>query len=411
MGSAISPSWHDVRGLGANVGYFSLLAARCVGENGRVIAFEPSPRAAAHLAQTIERNHITQIQLEAKALGDERGELPLFLHEEACHSPSLVPQTGIALGTVPVVRLDDYLLQNGIEHIDLIKIDVEGFEPNVIRGLSHSLEKGEVDAILCELNDGWLTFNHQSAAQLHQLIEGFGFKTARTKDYAGSHRNTLYLKAGVHLEAASSGAEGDVDRLVFDHFFASQKHGVFIEVGAARPDFLSIGALFRARGWRVISVEPNPVFCEMHRAKDHEILQYACGASDEDEVDFSIVHSHEDDEISNESFSSLSIKPGYSALKADLDIEQIRVSLRRLDTILHHHAPEVSRVDCASIDVEGWELEVLSGFDLERFKPRVLIIENLLDDAKYRDYMAQRGYRIWKTVHPNEIYLRSDETL
>ena len=193
-------------------------------------------------------------------------------------------------------------------------------------------------------------------------------------------------------------------------FFERKAKAFFIEVGAARPDLLSIGALFRKRGWRVIAIEPNPVFCEMHRAKGNEILQYACGTQDEDDVEFSVVHSHSNNQISNESYSSLSIKAGYAALEENmdnLDVEKIRVKLRRLDSIMAAHAPEVERVDCLSIDVEGWELEVLEGFNLSKFRPRVMIIENLLDDENYRTYMTKHGYSLWKTLHPNEVYVRA----
>lgn len=209
---------------------------------------------------------------------------------------------------------------------------------------------------------------------------------------------------------ASKGAEGDVDHIVFNEFFKDQKQGVFVEIGAARPDFLSIGALFRARGWRVLSIEPNPIFCEMHRAKGHEIYQYACGTHDENNVEFCVVHAHGKGEVSNESYSSLSVKPEYLALEPDqnLNIEKIRVNLRRVDTILRDHASDITKIDCVSIDVEGWEIEVLEGLDLERFAPRVLIIENLLDNDAYRKYMLNQGYRLSQTLFPNEVYERAN---
>ena len=202
----------------------------------------------------------------------------------------------------------------------------------------------------------------------------------------------------------------EVEQIVYDTFFRDRAPGVMIEVGAARPDFLNQGAHFRARGWRVLSVEPNPRFAALHRARGHEIHQYACGDTDADGVEFCVVHAREDGEISNESYSSLSIKPEYGALNDNLDIEKIRVSVRRLDTILASNAPEIARIDCLAIDVEGWELEVLRGFNLERFAPRVIVVENLLRAQSYRDYMSERGYRLWGTIHPNEVYIKASPT-
>jgi FkbM family methyltransferase len=241
----------------------------------------------------------------------------------------------------------------------------------------------------------------KAKSTIQSALQSRGFEVRR-----GGNGKRIVVRA-----LGESGAEGDVDRLVYAKFFRDEKPGVMIEVGAARPDYLSVSALFRERDWRVLSIEPNPRFVEMHREKGHEIYQYACADADADDVEFCIVHSRDSGEISSESFSSLSIKPEYAALDDNLDIEKIRVAARRLESILAHHAPEIACVDCLVIDVEGWELEVLCGFDLERFAPRAVIIENLFDNQAYRDFMAARGYRLWKTLHPNEVYVRdSDES-
>jgi len=140
-------------------------------------------------------------------------------------------------------------------------------------------------------------------------------------------------------------------------------------------------------------------------------LRYACGDRDEDNVDFFVVDSHgaqyANGCVSYESFSSLFIKDSYAALNDNLDIKQIQVNLRRLDTILKTHAPDIDRIDILSIDVEGWELEVLSGLDISRYRPRVMIIENLFNSEEYRSYMKSVGYSLWKCIPPNDIYVRN----
>jgi len=206
--------------------------------------------------------------------------------------------------------------------------------------------------------------------------------------------------------------ESGVDRVVYDRFFANATSGVMMDVGAAGPDFLSIGALFRDRGWRVIAIEPNPDFCQAHRAAGHEIYRYACGDRDADNVDFQVVDSHgaayEGGAVSFEAFSSLQVKPAYRALVPDLDSRTIQVDLRRLDTILAEHAPDIDRVDILSVDVEGWELEVLAGLDFDRYAPVVVIAENLFGDRGYRRAMADRGYLLWRRVAPNDLYVNAD---
>jgi len=203
--------------------------------------------------------------------------------------------------------------------------------------------------------------------------------------------------------------EAGVDRVVRDRFFADSTGGAFVDVGAAGPDFLSISGLYRDLGWRVIAIEPNPVFCAAHRAAGHEVLQYACGDHDADTVDFEVVDSHgeayEGGAVSFEAFSSLAVKPAYRALRPDdLDTRTIKVDVRRLDSILAEHHPELERIDILSVDVEGWELEVLAGLDFARYRPAVVIVENLFAERSYRRAMAGRGYLLWRRAGPNDIY-------
>jgi len=205
-------------------------------------------------------------------------------------------------------------------------------------------------------------------------------------------------------------AEGGVDAIVRERFFPQAGfRGVFVDIGAARPDFLSISALFRQLGWRVIAVEPNPAFCDLHRKKGHDILQYACGDHDEDDVDFVVVDSHgtqyANGQVSYESFSSLAIKESYRALKPDLDTRKIKVRLRRLDTILRDHAPDVEHIDILSVDTEGWELEVIRGLSVDRYRPTVMVIENLFNSGQYRKHMDSLGYLLWRYIPPNDVYV------
>jgi FkbM family methyltransferase len=207
-------------------------------------------------------------------------------------------------------------------------------------------------------------------------------------------------------------AEGDVDKYVLQKFFPAQNTGIFIDVGTANPNYLSISALYRSLGWTVFAIEPNPVFCDLHRNLGHDICQYACGDHDEDAVDFSVVDSHgsqyENGHVSFESFSSLGIKDSYARLKPDLDIKKIKVNLRRLDTILATHAPNVGHIDILSVDVEGWELEVLDGLDLKKYAPRVMVIENLFNDGQYRQHLSTKGYSLSTFLYPNDVYVRND---
>jgi len=211
-------------------------------------------------------------------------------------------------------------------------------------------------------------------------------------------------------EPTANSAEGNVDRIVQKRFFPDLNFkGTFIDVGAARPDYLSVSAYYRTLGWRVIGVEPNPKFYEQHKSRGYEVYQFACGDRDEDNVDFNIVDSHgakyENGEVSFESFSSLGIKDSYAAISSNLDKQTIKVNLRRLATLLKNDIHNVQQVDILSVDVEGWELEVLAGLDLARHRPKVIVAENLFKEKKYETVLKQMGYVLWSRIHPNDVYV------
>lgn len=217
-------------------------------------------------------------------------------------------------------------------------------------------------------------------------------------------------------EGRTLAAEKDVDLVVQARFFPGETRGVLVEVGAAKPDFLSVGASFRKLGWTVISVEPNPVFCEAHRAAGHDVLQFACSDQDQDDVDFYVVDSGDaaygDGTVSAESFSSLGVRGEFAEdlakTKSKTSVKTIKVKVRRLDTLLAEFYPDVTAIDVLAIDVEGWELEVMRGLSFARYRPEVVIVENLFRSRSYRRFMRGLGYHRWARLKPNEVYVRGD---
>jgi FkbM family methyltransferase len=139
--------------IGANIGFFTLLAARLVGQEGRVTAFEADPEIAARLREHVERNNFTRVTLEEKAVWSERGWVN-FVRSDPAVSPDRGlghVVSGVADGTIKVeaVSLDDYAL--AFPAPDFIKCDVEGAEVEVFLGARRLLrEKRPI--ILCEMH-------------------------------------------------------------------------------------------------------------------------------------------------------------------------------------------------------------------------------------------------------------------
>lgn len=165
--------------IGANVGYFSLLAASLVGAQGRVFAVEPSPYAVERLRRTIADNRLeSRIRLEAVGLGSEKGSTKLFDADPSNHTPAMFGADDAASSTVPIATLDELIDVWGARQIDLLKIDVEGYEPKVFAGAKRTLAERKIKAILCEFNGLWLKQGGSSSADLYRLLLDAGFRDA-----------------------------------------------------------------------------------------------------------------------------------------------------------------------------------------------------------------------------------------
>jgi FkbM family methyltransferase len=143
--------------IGAHHGLYSVLAAKCVGEKGRVRSFEPSPRERKYLKQNLGINHCQNVTVESFALGSSAGQTELFLVEgdkDGCNSLR-PPSVAVTSQKVPVEMetLDEYLQKQKIEKVDFIKLDVEGGELEVLRGATRLLQSAERPIILVEVED------------------------------------------------------------------------------------------------------------------------------------------------------------------------------------------------------------------------------------------------------------------
>lgn len=122
--------------IGANIGYYTLLAARAVGESGRVLAFEPSPESFSLLVRNIEINGLSNVTPVQKAVSDELGRARLFLNRTNKGASRLSKPSGGGFVEVDTITLDEFL---GSDRIDLVKMDIEGWEPAAFAGMKRIL--------------------------------------------------------------------------------------------------------------------------------------------------------------------------------------------------------------------------------------------------------------------------------
>ncbi len=139
--------------VGANIGFFSLLAARLVGKEGRVIAFEADPEIAARLREHVTRNEFDWITVEQQAVWSEPRTV-FFARTDPATSPDrgLGHVVEVSAGDtihVDAVSLDDYTRTQPLP--DFLKWDVEGAEVEVFRGAARLL-KEKRPGIICEMH-------------------------------------------------------------------------------------------------------------------------------------------------------------------------------------------------------------------------------------------------------------------
>ena len=117
--------------VGANIGYFTLFFSKLVGEKGKVIAFEPDPINFDILKKNIELNKITNVELVKKGVSNKNEFMRLYKSPVSGGHSLIKNEWGKEYTDIQTVTLDEYFKE---QKIDVIKIDVEGFELEVIEG-------------------------------------------------------------------------------------------------------------------------------------------------------------------------------------------------------------------------------------------------------------------------------------
>ncbi len=140
--------------VGANMGDFSLIAAKTMNDRGRVLSFEPSPDNCKWIRRSIEMNGYRCIELMELALSDTSGEDTLYLSDRVARH-SLVPlRDEQETLTVAVKTLDAVLESTGDPHVDIVKVDVEGAELKVLRGGSNTFSRAARMALMVDMHVG-----------------------------------------------------------------------------------------------------------------------------------------------------------------------------------------------------------------------------------------------------------------
>ena len=164
--------------VGANAGVYSL-AALSANPGASVHAFEPTPEIAERLRQTKALNGLANLVIAETAVCHHSGQTRLVKCDGGGDNGGMNyigDQTGAQDSVlVDATSLDEYCYRNGIDQIDLMKIDVQGLEADVMRGASELLSRRKIGQVLVELNWGELG-EGSPADDVIMLLESYGFQ-------------------------------------------------------------------------------------------------------------------------------------------------------------------------------------------------------------------------------------------
>jgi FkbM family methyltransferase len=177
--------------VGANEGFFSVLAASLVGPSGRVIAVEPQRRLHPWLEENFRLNDLHNVRLVRAAVSDAEGMADLYLSPDVnTGSTGLTRSTRYRVGTeaVRTATLAQLVAEAGVGRIDLMKMDIEGFEYEAILGSEGLFRGGEVRALAVELHPADMLGRGRDPRRIADMLRACGYR----KDLSYFH--TLWVR-------------------------------------------------------------------------------------------------------------------------------------------------------------------------------------------------------------------------
>jgi len=173
--------------VGANCGYFTLLAASLVGPSGTVVSIEPAPACVKRLEANLRRNALANVIVLDRVAAAQTGEVTFYLNSDnsggnALWNPGDWPANRKSRDnpvsiTSAATTLDAEWSAHALSYPKFIKIDTEGAEQAVLEGASGLLSSGKVSFVAAELHEFGMTKLGYSQQSLRRYMESFGYST------------------------------------------------------------------------------------------------------------------------------------------------------------------------------------------------------------------------------------------
>lgn len=162
--------------VGANLGYYSVLASQVVGQDGRVVAIEPQSRLIGAMRENLRLNRCANVEVLCMALSDQPGVGTIHLApsvNSGASSLAVKHRFYTSSEEVQVTTLDALIAAHQIASVDVIKIDVEGFEVQVLRGAHEALSRRVIRQL--HIDAGTAPLSGYSPDDVHALIQSYGY--------------------------------------------------------------------------------------------------------------------------------------------------------------------------------------------------------------------------------------------
>jgi FkbM family methyltransferase len=196
---------------------------------------------------------------------------------------------------------------------------------------------------------------------------------------------------------------------VLRSYFPNKLNGVFFDVGAFEPVTISNSYHFEKNDWECYCFEANTQQIPLLKSVRKNVFNYAIADKDKDSVSFHVVSNG----TWTAGFSAIDISEDYKKIFRGgiKSVTVITVPQKTLNTVIKQEIPILNEIDIISIDVEGGEFNVLKGLDLNKYKPKVMVIENVTDDLNIKNYLEEHGYKLDKQFSYNQYYVHKEYKL
>jgi FkbM family methyltransferase len=197
---------------------------------------------------------------------------------------------------------------------------------------------------------------------------------------------------------------------IIQSYFDKHYMGGCIDVGASNGIFMNNTKIFEDAGWYCLCIEPNPKYYEELIVNRQHGVNYAIDNRNDDLI-FKVVTAFnaEEQDLGQYGISALRIDEklveSFKNSGLHITIKPILVKAITLDTCIRQYY-KYDRIDFISIDTEGTELDVLRGFSIEDWWPKLFVIENNFNDPEIEEYLKPYGYEKVNRLEVNDFYLR-----